>query len=161
MLLEDIFVTLQDQLELSQYPGRKFRFGIPAVPTSYDPQDHLAPGLFLDWFKGRFTWQAGSCGSSILRDGQADFNALIAMEQKDVPQIAEFPNLLPNEALALYMLRLGETLISKVIEINASQPQPGFWAAPMVLTHSFVKDEPTSLVNLLIRVSQFGDYGAA
>jgi len=152
MLIKDIFLDLQSNLALSQYPGRQFRFGIPAVPMSYDPQDHVAPGLFLDWSKGRFIWEAAMCGGANLKSGDADFNALIAMEQKDVP-LEDFPGLLPNEALAIHMLELGETLITKVLAINATEP--GYFANPMVLTHSFIKDEPVSLVNLLIRVSHF------
>ena len=159
MLIKDIFLKLQETLALTQYPGRQFRFGIPAVPSSYDPQDNNAPGLFLDWYKGRYVWQAAPCNGYNLKSGDADFNALIAMEQKDVP--ADYlPDLLRNEALAIYMLELGETLITKVLDSNADGTFTGFFASPMALTHSFIKDEPVSLVNLLIRVSNFAsNYG--
>ena len=159
MLIKDIFLRLQETLAFTQFPDRRFRFGIPAVPSSYDPQDHIAPGLFLDWYKGRNVWVAGMCGGLNLKSGDADFNALIAMEQKDVP--ADYlPDLLRNEALAIYMLELGETLITKVLDSNSDGTFTGFFASPMALTHSFIKDEPVSLVNLLIRVSNFAsNYG--
>jgi len=94
------------------------------------------------------------CGGANLKSGEADFNAMIAMEQKDVP-LDDFPGLLPNEALAIHMLELGESLITKVLDSNADGTFTGFFANPMALTHSFIKDEPVSLVNLLIRVSNF------
>lgn len=158
MNIKEVFEILQANLALTQYPGRKFRFGIPAVPNSYDAQDHLPPGLYLDWFKGRFTWLPAMCNASTLKDGQADFNALIALDQDKI-DISQFPGLLPNEALALHMCDLGETLVRNVISLQAAGTFEGFFAAPMTLTHSFVKDEPTSLVNLLIRVSHLDGYG--
>lgn len=158
MKIKDVFEILQENLALTQYPGRKFKFGIPAVPVSYDAQDKQPPGLYLDWFKGRFTWIPAMCNGSTLKDGQADFNALIAMEQKDI-DLSQFPGMLANEALALHMCDLGETLVANVISLQSAGTFAGFFAAPMTLTHSFVKDEPTSLVNLLIRVSHLNNYG--
>lgn len=156
MLIRDIFLSLQDNLALSQFPNRVFKFGIPPVPVSYDADDNLAPGLYLDWFRGRLTWDPhGMCGSSTLTKSEVDFNALIAMQQDDVPS-DYFPLLRRNQALAIFMCELGETLISSVIALNATQP--GFFAMPMTLTHSFVKDEPVSLVNLLIRVTPLSGY---
>lgn len=158
MRLTDVFAALQANLELSQYPGRKFKYGIPSTPASYDAQDHLPPGLYLDWWKGRFTWMPTSCDDTQLKAGEGDFNALIVLDQ-DKLDMSQFPGLLPNEALALHMLDLGETLVAKVIALRKAGTFAGFFAAPMTLTHSFVKDEPTSLVNLLIRVSQIDGYG--
>lgn len=154
--IKSAFLKLQDYLELTQYPGRRFKFGIPNPVTSYDPQDKTVPGMFLDWFRGRYQWTASMCGGTDLKSGEVVFNALIVMEQGDV-DLSNYPGLLANEALALHMIDLGETMIRKVIAGNAD-PQGwlnDFFANPAVLTHTFVKDESSSMVNLEIRVSHF------
>lgn len=162
MHIKDIFLALQENLALSQFPGRVFKFGIPPVPVSYDGDDNLAPGLYLDWFRGRYLWKAGMCGASQLQNGEVDFNALIAMQEDDVPD-SYMPSLKRNQALAIFMCELGEELVSSVIATNTiiRATNPSFFAAPMTLTHSFVKDEPVSLVNLLIRCTQLTGYGEA
>lgn len=158
MTIKEVFAILQDQLELTQYPGRVFRFGVPAAPIAIDIRDNEPPGLFLDWWKGRLDWKAGMCGGSNLERGTVDFNALVVLDEKNLSDAirAQFPGFLDNEVLALHMADIADTLIAKVIEINATQP--GFFAAPMLPTHSFTKDETASAVNLLIRVSNFASY---
>ncbi len=161
MTIEEIFVALQEQLTLPQYPGRVFRFGFPPLYPPFDTRDNEPPGLFLDWVKGRFDVTAGYCGASNFKSGSVDFNALISLDQKNLSEavLAERPTLLANEVLAVHSAELADTLVDRVIKINLTEQR--FFCAPMVLTHSFTKDETGSLVNLLIRVSQFAtSYGS-
>lgn len=159
MKIKDVFLDLQSKLELTQYPGRIFRFGIPAAPLDIDIRDSLPPGLFLDWWKGRLDWKAGMCGGSNLEHGTADFNALVVLSEHGLTDAvrAQYPGMIDNEVLAAHMAELADTLIAKVISINASQP--GYFAAPMLPTHSFTKDETASAVNLMIRVSGIDGFG--
>ena len=159
MKIKEAFIILQEQLALTQYPGRVFRFGIPAAPIAYDVRDNEPPGLFLDWWKGRLDWKFMMCMTSQLEKGTADFNALIVLtEQYLSPAVkAQYPGLIDNEILALHMAELADTLIAKVIAINSSNV--GFFAAPMLPTHSLTKDETASAVNLMIRVSGLSGWG--
>lgn len=159
MTIEEVFSSLQSLLALTQYPGRVFRFGIPAAPIAIDIRDNQPPGLFIDWWKGRLDWKAGMCGGSHLERGTIDFNVLVVLSEQYLTDAvrAQYPGKLDNEVLALHMAALADTLIEKVIAINATQP--GYFAAPMLPTHSFTKDETASAVNLMIRVSQFASYG--